>query len=224
MVRINNTQRRESMICALVTNITGLNYCTVCGSMAEFKEYGSTPRPHALCPICGSLERHRLMNMVLDSSLSQNYCSMLYIGKEKKTAELCSNYGKVDHMFVTDGTSILSEIKSLGDKSFDSIVCDDLFAHINDQAHFLEAIKDRLKKGGILIIGGFKSNVSSPLDKNNFEYIANTINNFNDMSVEVLATDIKLRVNTSLGSNSITEEQQRTYSTRGNYVIYVVTT
>ncbi|WP_118841629.1 class I SAM-dependent methyltransferase [Salinibacter ruber] len=36
-------------------------YCPVCQSYArKFKPFGVDPRPDAMCPFCGSLERHRL--------------------------------------------------------------------------------------------------------------------------------------------------------------------
>lgn len=223
MVRINAAQRRESMICTLITNITGLNYCTVCGAMVEFNEYGTLPRSRALCPICGSLERHRLMNLVLDSCTGQDYCSVFYIGREKKSAELCSNYGKVDSIIVIEGMDIVGEIKNNGNTLFDLIVCDDLFAHVNNQMHILEILKSRLKKGGVIVIGGFKNNISSSLDEKSVGYAINSINCFNDLSIESLVLDLKIKINTTLGSNSISEEQQKTYSTRGNYIIYVIT-
>ena len=41
---------------------SGDRYCPVCESrIRAFLPYGVNPRPEARCPVCGSLERHRLL-------------------------------------------------------------------------------------------------------------------------------------------------------------------
>lgn len=46
---------------ALYASASGPHYCPVCeGRIRRFLPYGEPPRKHALCPLCGSLERHRL--------------------------------------------------------------------------------------------------------------------------------------------------------------------
>ena len=57
-------------------------YCPVCErGFRKFFEFGVNPRPNAMCPGCGSLERHRLLWIALcdlqDKSLIQrggDYC------------------------------------------------------------------------------------------------------------------------------------------------------
>ena len=47
--------------------------CSLCGFVGCFGAFGSPPRYNAVCPSCGSLERHRLLALVLlDMPLSGN--------------------------------------------------------------------------------------------------------------------------------------------------------
>ncbi|MBO5438954.1 MAG: class I SAM-dependent methyltransferase [Thermoguttaceae bacterium] len=41
--------------------ILGRDYCPFCSVFTKFKPFGKEQRPHAECPFCGSLERHRFL-------------------------------------------------------------------------------------------------------------------------------------------------------------------
>lgn len=62
-------------------------YCPLCEKESDaFKPFGYIPRADALCPECGSLERHRLSWLVMKEKLEKSnttHKSMLHIAPEK---------------------------------------------------------------------------------------------------------------------------------------------
>jgi hypothetical protein len=61
--------------------------CPICGFTGLFRAFGSPPRWDALCPSCGSLERHRLFALVLNSTppILTNGAAVLHFAPEKCT-------------------------------------------------------------------------------------------------------------------------------------------
>src|SRR5829696_7645218 len=67
------------------------HYCSVCQSHVRcFLPFGEVdPRPNALCPVCGSFERHRLLWTFLQrktSLLGPPSKALLHIAPERKLA------------------------------------------------------------------------------------------------------------------------------------------
>jgi SAM-dependent methyltransferase len=119
-------------------------YCPICRQgYRRFLPFGVIERPHAQCPGCGSLERHRLLRIALDKLQQQNVIRMngrmLHVAPEtclaayfKKTYEYLSvDLDGRKAMCAMDITDI-----DLPAEYFDAIVCNHVLEHIpnDDQA------------------------------------------------------------------------------------------
>ena len=116
--------------------LSGNNYyCPLCDrSYRKFLPAGVSKRPHAMCPGCGSLERHRLLWVTLQ---------FLWNRRQIKFG------GKMLHI---DGNTAMigMDITEIGypDNSFDSIVCNHVLEHIMDDHKALSELFRVLKPGG----------------------------------------------------------------------------
>jgi SAM-dependent methyltransferase len=126
--------------------------CPVCNFIGHFSAFGSPPRWNARCPACGSLERHRLLALVVRQiplagtllHLAPEACVMKFLKTQPiryVSADLCApnvdlqlNIEKID----------------LPDEQYDIIVCSHVLEHVNDRIALLE-LRRILKRDGILI-------------------------------------------------------------------------
>lgn len=127
--------------------------CSVCGFVGFFKAFGSPPRWNALCPSCGSLERHRQLALVLrDMRLTG---SLLHFAPEESTATLLKahpiQYFSADLYAPDVDLKLNIENIDLPGEQFDTIVCSHVLEHVNDRAALLE-MRRILKLSGILIV------------------------------------------------------------------------
>src|SRR5687768_6477471 len=94
VVFVRTTDRSsEGLLRALPKSITArlgidapaTNTCPVCLQSSTFIAAGSTPRDHALCVVCGSLERHRLLMLYLRqrTNLFRDELSVLHFSPER---------------------------------------------------------------------------------------------------------------------------------------------
>lgn len=70
-------------------------------SVRSFQTFGLIPRPEAKCPICGSLERHRLIYLYLRQKtdlFSARPKKMLHIAPEPKLAQLFRRVSSLDYL------------------------------------------------------------------------------------------------------------------------------
>ena len=135
--------------------------CSVCnGNLRRFLEFGVDPRPEALCPLCGSLERHRLVIIFFRQKTD------LFDGKTKKflhvaperafvplfrkaaaegylTADLAAN-GVMERMDITD-------IRH-PDCSFDVIYCSHVLEHVLDDRKAMREFHRVLKPEGWAVL------------------------------------------------------------------------
>lgn len=137
--------------------LSGNNYyCPLCDrSYRKFLPAGVSKRPHAMCPGCGSLERHRLLWVTLQFLWNRRQIKfggkMLHIAPEPALAEKF----KQDFIYLSadlDGNIAMigMDITEIGypDNSFDSIVCNHVLEHIMDDHKALSELFRVLKPGG----------------------------------------------------------------------------
>jgi SAM-dependent methyltransferase len=136
-------------------------FCPVCGTHSKiFYEFGVVPRQDAMCPNCGSVERHRFIWQYL------NQCNDFFDGKPKKMLHIApepclekkfreylgDNYITADlfdaHAMVKmDITDI-----QYPDESFDVVYCSHVLEHVPDDRKALREFHRILTPNGKAIL------------------------------------------------------------------------
>lgn len=132
--------------------------CPLCGFDGPFEPAGVVPRADALCPGCGSLERHRLL-VLADRALglfrrdfellhfAPEPCVVRYLdacGVRARRADLFAPAGAaVERLDVTD--------LALPDASTGGVLISHVLEHVDDRAALRE-IRRVLRPGGLAVI------------------------------------------------------------------------
>ncbi|NQS98634.1 MAG: methyltransferase domain-containing protein [candidate division Zixibacteria bacterium] len=140
--------------------------CPCCGWLGEeFLPAGIVPRPNALCPGCGLVERHRLLWLYLRerTDFFTAKLKVLHIGPEGFFEKAFSAMSNLDYisgdiksskaMRKVDITDI-----SFGDHSFDVILCYHVLEHVQEDRKALRELYRVLKPNGWAIL-------QSPVDQ-----------------------------------------------------------
>jgi len=139
--------------------------CPCCGGRFwEFLPFGVTPRPNALCPGCGSLERHRLLWLYLKdrTNFFTDRLRVLDVAPTRFFSEQCTRLQNLDYVSA-DLSSPLANLQMditdipLPDNSFDCIICCHVLEHIPDDRKAMKELWRTLAPGGWAII-------QSPID------------------------------------------------------------
>jgi SAM-dependent methyltransferase len=131
-------------------------YCPLCqASYAKFSPAGSPSRPNARCPVCESLERHRLLWAVIDQLQNKETLKtngrLLHIAPERCLAKnLAKNYEYVSVDMYSSEVNVKVDITALcfSDECFDSIICNHVLEHVQDDRKALSELFRVLKHGG----------------------------------------------------------------------------
>lgn len=132
-------------------------YCPICeGRFRAFLSHGDPPRSNARCPKCGSLERHRVLWLVLErlwwpSNPPGSDKRLLHVAPERSFSGKLA--GMYDYLSVDlDGSRAMRamDITQIPepDESFDVVVCNHVLEHIPDDAAAIAEIFRVLKHGG----------------------------------------------------------------------------
>jgi SAM-dependent methyltransferase len=124
--------------------------CPCCGwHFRKFLTYGVKPRKNAMCPRCGSLERHRLLWLYLKNKTNLFTCNLkvLHIAPEPIFQSIFKSMPNLDYisadlnsryaMLNMDVTNIIYE-----DCLFDVILCSHVLEHVEDDR---KAIRELLR-------------------------------------------------------------------------------
>jgi hypothetical protein len=130
--------------------------CPICGYHGAFEPFGVVPRPDAMCPDCGSLERHRQFKLLLDRiELPPPGCSLLHFAPEEAVARLvrplCSRYVTADLMRHDVDLNLDIEAIDMPERSFDCVICSHVLEHVDDMAALGE-LHRILKPGGVALL------------------------------------------------------------------------
>jgi len=132
-------------------------YCPICRThLRSFKPFGLVPRTDALCPVCGSVERHRLVWLFFKrkTNLFDNSPKkMLHIAPER---ELDANLRKTPALDYL--TADLNDPRAMvqmditdiqyPDNSFDVIYCSHVLEHVPDDRKAIRHLNRVLKHTG----------------------------------------------------------------------------
>ncbi len=129
-------------------------FCPVCGCTEPF-EPGPNGRPAAVCPQCGSLERHRLIWMFLchETDLLTRPQRLLHFAPERCFRTRFAGLQTLDYV-TADLYSPLADKKvdiqamPFPDDSFDFIICGHVLEHIPDDRKAMAELLRVLRPGG----------------------------------------------------------------------------
>lgn len=130
--------------------------CTLCGFKGSFHTSGMPPRIDSRCPVCSSLERHRLLACFLDERNVITGKSVLHFAPEPSIVALVDHLKPAKYiqgdLFPQAGQVKLNiERLELPESSFDTIICSHVLEHVND-ALALGELYRVLKPGGSLLV------------------------------------------------------------------------
>ncbi len=128
--------------------------CPICQYKGLFKACGSPPRWDAQCPQCGSLERHRLLYLIIrDHSPIEGSAQLLHFAPEAAVAQflqpMVGHYISADLNRADVDLNLNIEAIDQPDASVDFIVCSHVLEHVDD-ARALSELYRILKPGGTL--------------------------------------------------------------------------
>jgi len=129
--------------------------CPVCGYRGRFGAHGLPPRFDAKCPRCGSLERHRLLELAFAArDLVRAGDKLLHFAPEASLQPIVERRG-VDYVSadLTPGRAqiVLNlEKVDLPDASVDVVLANHVLEHVDDRAALAELFRI-LRPGGRLI-------------------------------------------------------------------------
>ncbi|MET4322934.1 SAM-dependent methyltransferase [Bradyrhizobium sp. RT5a] len=131
-------------------------YCNICGRSDLFRPFGWPMRPEAMCPHCGSLERHRLLKLWLDQN--QAYVvgkRVLHFAPEPTITNLVRPLAK---KYITadicPGQDLILNIEriELPDRCYDLVLCSHVLEHVDDSAALKEMHRILAENGVALLM------------------------------------------------------------------------
>jgi len=129
--------------------------CPICHFVGRFKPFGLVPRSNAVCPKCGSLERHRLLCLALhERPLLSEADRVLHFAPEPCLSGIIrdksASYQSADCKPQPGSIPLNIENIALPSSSVNVVIANHVLEHVDDEAA-LEEIKRILTPGGRLI-------------------------------------------------------------------------
>jgi len=115
-------------------------HCPYCNkNFRHFLPAGVIPRPNSQCPICGSVERDRLLYLYLKNRtiFFSNHLKVLDIGPSHCFSKLCRSLSNIQYVSIdlfSKSVTLTMDLKKLAFKkrTFDCILCFHVLEHIKD--------------------------------------------------------------------------------------------
>jgi SAM-dependent methyltransferase len=116
-------------------------------------------REHALCPVCGSKDRDRLLYLFLSrkTDVFDAPKRLLHVAPEPRVAAILSGQTNLDYLTAdlhSDKVMLKMDITDirLPDRSFDAIICNHVLEHVVDDRKAMSELFRILKPGGWAIL------------------------------------------------------------------------
>jgi SAM-dependent methyltransferase len=129
--------------------------CPCCGTIAnEFTTYGLKPRPNAMCPTCGALERHRLMWLFFErrTNLLRQTRRILHIAPEAPIAAKLRTLSGAVYVSgdLSSNAGMRLDITRLpfADGAFDVVLCSHVLEHIPDDGAAMKELRRVMSADG----------------------------------------------------------------------------
>ncbi|MBE0429908.1 MAG: methyltransferase domain-containing protein [Thermoleophilia bacterium] len=127
--------------------------------LKEMKVAGGGYRPNALCPVCSSLDRERLVYLFLlhKTDIFERPGRLLHVAPEARLAEIFRTTENLDYLTadISAKTAMVEmDITNIQfpDASFDVIICNHVLEHIIDDGKAMSELHRTLKPGGMAIL------------------------------------------------------------------------
>ncbi|WP_395747008.1 class I SAM-dependent methyltransferase [Prosthecobacter sp.] len=134
-------------------------HCPVCGSnVRKFLPFGDPPRPEARCPVCNSLERHRMVWAFMEPRLAKiARPAVLHVAPEPCLRANLERLPGVDYWsssYDGAGTRIQADITRLPfeDATFDVVLCCHVLEHVLDDLGAMREFMRVLRPGGWAVL------------------------------------------------------------------------
>lgn len=136
-------------------------YCPLCaGHYRKFLSFGVNPRPDAQCPVCGSLERHRLVWSFIAARtdlLESTPRRMLHVAPEPELSRLFRKQPHIDYLtadLLDPDAMVKMDITDIQypDDSFDVIYCSHVLEHVPDDRRAMRELRRVLRPDGWAIL------------------------------------------------------------------------
>jgi SAM-dependent methyltransferase len=127
--------------------------CPICDFKGLFRAFGQPPRYDAVCPKCGSKERHRLIRLALQQHHIREDAEIIHFAPEASVALILpkKNYRSAElEPGKADLALDLCRI-ALPDQSVDVVMVNHVLEHVDDDNQALSEIFRILRPGGLLI-------------------------------------------------------------------------
>lgn len=131
--------------------------CPICDYYGSFGPFGALLRYDARCPSCASLERHRLVwLMICRTGLLKKHHSLLHFAAEavlrKHVQSLVGQYDTAELRQSANPDLVLNiEAIDLPDQSYDRVICNHVLEHVNDCKALSEMFRI-LRPGGVAVL------------------------------------------------------------------------
>ncbi len=144
-----------------VAHVGNQRYCPCCDShVRRFSPYGADPRPNAQCPVCGALERHRLISLFLQSrreDLLNPLKRVLHVAPEPPVAQILEQNTKESYVTMDlceDNVMVHADLTKLPfpTNAFDAVYCSHVLEHIPDDKGAMKEMQRILKPSGWAMI------------------------------------------------------------------------
>jgi len=137
------------------------HYCPICQShVRKLLAVGPIPRPNAKCPVCGSLERHRLVWLFFKQRTNLFDPSpkrMLHIAPERIFVSKFTHIFNIDYLTadLNDPSAMVKmDITNIQypDDSFDVIYCSHVLEHVSEDRKAMRELNRVLKPDGWMVL------------------------------------------------------------------------
>lgn len=153
-------RRARDWFAALPYRGTG-RWCPVCRKSARaFREYGDPPRRDAICPHCGSVERHRLAWLFFEQRtdlFDRRPKRMLHVAPElcfQRRLRTRIGRGYLSADLESPRAAVRMDVMDIQypDESFDVILCSHVLEHVSDDRRAMRELHRVLKLDGWAVL------------------------------------------------------------------------
>lgn len=127
--------------------------------LTEKQVIGGGYRQNVLCPVCGSIDRERLLHLYLlhKTDLFNKPSKLLHVAPEPRLTEILKSQPNLDYLtadFYVDTVMVKMDITDIHypDNSFDVIICNHVLEHIIDDRKAMSELYRTLKPEGWAIL------------------------------------------------------------------------
>lgn len=126
--------------------------CSNCGYRGRFRAYGIQPRFDALCPSCGSVERHRLLVLGLAGLGPLPQPIVHFAAEDCLRDRLRGRYADYRTADISGRAELTLDIEAMNlpDASVGTVICLHVLEHVND-AKALAELRRVLRPDGMLL-------------------------------------------------------------------------